>query len=186
MINPFYRWKNCVANRWNNHSTQAAHEWENQDLKPIGLSQTHRSLCDDCDPRGGANILLWCLGTTQVHFQEDTVQSPSMWSEKNTAFCPVTAHGSSPLFEGKMKLWDPSQTYGQTSFICMVLRLDPPNIPSRIHLHFFQFLPFFLPVAYLYVGGGWAYAQANKGVGHPALPLLTLFPADRVSHWAWS
>lgn len=116
----------------------------------------------------------------------NTVQSPSMVSEKNTAFCPVTAHGSSPLFEGKMELWDPSQTYGQTSSICMVLRLYLPNIPSQIQLHFFQFLPFFFCLWHICTWVGDGHTQDNKGVGHPALPLLTLFPADGVSHWAWS
>lgn len=130
----------------------------------------------------------WVPGccTSSFSGKLNTVRSPSMVPEKNTAFCPVTAHGSSPLFEGKMELWDPSQTCGQTSSICMVLRLDPPNIPSQMHLTSFNLYLFFLPVAYLYMGGGPAYTQADRRVGHPALPLLTLFPADGVSHWAWS
>lgn len=87
----------------------------------------------------------WVPGccTSSFSGKLNTVRSPSMVSEKNTAFCPVTAHGSSPLFEGKMELWDPSQTYGQTSSICMVLRLDPPNIPSRMHLTSFNLYLFF-------------------------------------------
>lgn len=89
----------------------AAPKWESQDLYPIGLSKAHRSFHGECGPSFGVSILLRYLCTTQAHL------TPSLVTENNTTFCPVTAHWSSPLLNGETEIWDSSQSYAQTSFI---------------------------------------------------------------------
>lgn len=93
--------KPCLWQMKQLSKTQQLIKWESQDWNPVmALSKGHRSL-------HGVILLLRCLGTTQAHL------TPRLLTQKNTAFYPVTAHWSLPLFEGDRTLriftkWCPS------------------------------------------------------------------------------
>lgn len=125
----------------------------------------------------------WCQHPAQVpgyctsSFFRKTEHSSGVRKEN----CLLPCHSSwiLTLFEGETELWDLHKLMARHHSLAWFWGYSLQHTISDTSPLRSVFL-FFLPVAYLYMGGSRACTQANKGVGHPALPLLTLFPADGV------